>query len=599
MSFIVNRRDVDFLMYEILNLDELLASERYQDHDRETVAAVLDLAQQMAEEEFLPCAAELDEHEPVFEDGQAKTPPILKKILKSFVDAGLPTASFDTDLGGMQLPALVSNFVQGIFQAANAPALGYHFLTASNAHMLHACGSESLQAQFLAPMIEGRWLGTMCLSEPHAGSSLADIRTVATSKGDGLYHLSGTKMWISGGEQDISDNIVHMVLARTPDAPAGVRGISLFLVPKYRVNADGSLGDFNNVVLAGLNHKMGQRGTTNTLLNFGESGDCVGYLVGTENEGLKNMFHMMNEARIGVGMLATMSGLGGYLYSLDYARNRPQGRHPGDKDPNSPMLPIIEHADIRRLLMEQKVAVEGSMALLTYCSQLVDHQLISDDPQMSQRLTLLLELLTPVAKSWPSEYTLEANKHAIQILGGYGYTREYPVERLYRDNRLNPIHEGSHGIHGLDLLGRKVNLAGGVTLAIFEEEMQPALEAAAGSESLAALGEALANIWQLAKQTVETVNQEADTVTRLSSATPFLDAFGHVVIAWLWLRQALIAEQALQKGAQGDSDFYEGKVAACQFFYRYHLPQAAEKLRYVALQDRSVLDTQASWFTGQ
>ncbi|MEK9534987.1 MAG: acyl-CoA dehydrogenase, partial [Halieaceae bacterium] len=473
------------------------------------------------------------------------------------------------------------------------------FLTSSNAHMLQACGSEALRERYLPPLVEGRWFGTMCLSEPHAGSSLSDIRCMAEPVGDGSFKLTGTKMWISGGEQDISENIVHMVLARTPGAPPGVKGISLFLVPKIRVKEDGLLGEPNNIALAGLNHKMGQRGTTNTLLNFGEGGDCLGYLVGEENEGLKNMFHMMNEARIGVGMLATMSGLGGYLYSLDYARNRPQGRHPGDKDPNSPMLPIIEHADIRRLLMEQKVAVEGSIALLTYCSQLVDQQLIADDPQTSQRLTLLLELLTPVAKSWPSEYTLEANKHAIQILGGYGYTREYPVERLYRDNRLNPIHEGSHGIHGLDLLGRKVNLAGGVTLAIFEEEMQPALEAAAGSESLAAMGEALANIWQLAKQTVETVNQETDTVTRLSSATPFLDAFGHVVIAWLWLRQALIAEKALQKGAQGDADFYEGKVAACQFFYRYHLPQAAQKLRYVASQDRSVLDTQASWFTGR
>ncbi|MGB0624904.1 MAG: acyl-CoA dehydrogenase, partial [Luminiphilus sp.] len=429
--------------------------------------------------------------------------------------------------------------------------------------------------------------------------SLADIRTRAKDMGDGTYHLIGSKMWISGGDQDASENIVHLVLARLPDAPLGVRGISLFAVPKYLVNDDGTLGARNGVVTAGLNHKMGYRGTTNCLLSLGDPAPAIGTLVGEENHGLATMFHMMNEARIGVGMLATMSGLGGYLYSLDYARNRPQGRHPGDKDPNSPMLPIIEHADIRRLLMEQKVAVEGSIALLTYCSQLVDQQLISDDPQASQRLTLLLELLTPIAKSWPSEYTLEANKHAIQILGGYGYTREYPVERLYRDNRLNPIHEGSHGIHGLDLLGRKVNLAGGVTLTIFEEEMQPALEAAAGSESLSAMGEALNAIWQLAKQTVETVNQETDTVTRLSSATPFLDAFGHIVIAWLWLRQALIAQEALQKGAQADTGFYEGKVAACQFFFRYHLPQAAEKLRYVASQDRSVLETQASWFTGQ
>ena len=596
---IVNRRDIDFYLYELLDLEELLKNDRYQEHDRDTVTAILDLAQQIAEEAFLPCAAELDEHEPVFEAGRAITPDSLKACLKTFVEAGLPAATFDASLGGMQLPMLVANFMQGIFQAANGSAVGYIFLTTSNAHMLEACGSDALRARYLPPLVEGRWFGTMCLSEPHAGSSLSDIRCMAEPLGDGSFKLTGTKMWISGGDQDVSENIIHMVLARTPGAPAGVKGISLFLVPKYRVTETGEIGDFNHIALAGLNHKMGQRGITNTLLNFGEGGDCLGYLVGAEHEGLKNMFHMMNEARIGVGMGAAMSGLAGYLYSLDYARNRPQGRHPGINDPNSPMLPIIEHADIRRLLMEQKVTVEGSIALLSYCTQLVDQQEMAEDAAEKERLTLLLELLTPVAKSWPSEYTLEANKHAIQILGGYGYTREYPVERHYRDNRLNPIHEGTHGIQGMDLLGRKVNLAGGVTLSIFEEEMQPALEAAAGSETLAAMGEALTDIWQLVKRTVETVNQEADTVARLSSATPFLDAFGHVAIAWLWLRQAVIAREALQNGAQADADFYEGKVAACQFFYRYHLPQAAEKLRYVASQDRSVLDTQASWFTGQ
>ena len=599
MSMIVNRRDIDFYLYELLDLEELLKNDRYKEHDRDTVTAILDLAQQIAEEAFLPCAAELDEHEPIFEAGRAITPDSLKACLKTFVEAGLPAATFDASLGGMQLPMLVANFMQGIFQAANGSAVGYIFLTTSNAHMLEACGSDALRARYLPPLVEGRWFGTMCLSEPHAGSSLSDIRCMAEPLGDGSFKLTGTKMWISGGDQDVSENIIHMVLARTPGAPAGVKGISLFLVPKYRVTETGEIGDFNHIALAGLNHKMGQRGITNTLLNFGEGGDCLGYLVGAEHEGLKNMFHMMNEARIGVGMGAAMSGLAGYLYSLDYARNRPQGRHPGIKDPNSPMLPIIEHADIRRLLMEQKVTVEGSIALLSYCTQLVDQQEMAEDAAEKERLTLLLELLTPVAKSWPSEYTLEANKHAIQILGGYGYTREYPVERHYRDNRLNPIHEGTHGIQGMDLLGRKVNLAGGVTLSIFEEEMQPALQAAAGTETLAAMGEALTDIWQLVKRTVETVNQEADTVARLSSATPFLDAFGHVAIAWLWLRQAVIAREALQNGAQADADFYEGKVAACQFFYRYHLPQAAEKLRYVASQDRSVLDTQASWFIGQ
>ncbi len=270
MSTIVNRRDVDFYLDEMFDLGSLLASDRYSEHDRESISAILDLCQSMAEEEFLPCAAEHDENEPVFQDGQAITPDSLKACLKAFVEAGLPAATFDHDLGGMQLPVMVANFMQGIFQAANAPAVGYVFLTSSNAHMLQACGSEALRERYLPPLVEGRWFGTMCLSEPHAGSSLSDIRCMAEPVGDGSHKLTGTKMWISGGEQDISENIVHMVLARTPDAPPGVKGISLFLVPKIRVEEDGSLGEPNNIALAGLNHKMGQRGTTNTLLNFGE-----------------------------------------------------------------------------------------------------------------------------------------------------------------------------------------------------------------------------------------------------------------------------------------------------------------------------------------
>ena len=498
----------------------------------------------------------------------------------------------------MQLPMLVANFMQGIFQAANGSAVGYIFLTTSNAHMLEACGSDALRARYLPPLVEGRWFGTMCLSEPHAGSSLSDVRCMAEPLGDGSFKLTGTKMWISGGDQDVSENIVHMVLARTPGAPAGVKGISLFLVPKYRVTETGEIGDFNHIALAGLNHKMGQRGITNTLLNFGEGGDCLGYLVGAEHEGLKNMFHMMNEARIGVGMGAAMSGLAGYLYSLDYARNRPQGRHPGIKDPNSPMLPIIEHADIRRLLMEQKVTVEGSIALLSYCTQLVDQQVMAEDAAEKERLTLLLELLTPVAKSWPSEYTLEANKHAIQILGGYGYTREYPVERHYRDNRLNPIHEGTHGIQGMDLLGRKVNLAGGKALDLLEQEIQSLLDEVSGMPQLEPLAASLKQAWQDVVNTVNAVNDHADVLARLANATPFLDAFGHVVIAWLWLWQAVIAQRALENEPTVDADFYQGKLAACTFFYRYHLPQAREKLSYVGSMDRTALDAKAAWFTG-
>ncbi|MEM7612862.1 MAG: acyl-CoA dehydrogenase family protein, partial [Pseudomonadota bacterium] len=410
MSMIVNRRDLDFYFYEMLDLDALLSHPRYEDYDRDMVAAMLDTAQQIAEEKFLPIAQKLDANEPQFVNGKVEMIPEVKEAVDAFTDAGLVAASFDSDLGGMQLPWLVYSAMNGMFTCANNGATGYLFLTTANANMLNACGSDELKRRFLPPMLEGRWFGTMCLSETQAGSSLADIRTTATRRDDGSFSLVGTKMWISGGEQELSENIVHMVLARTPDAPAGVRGISLFLVPKYRVDDEGNVGAWNNIVLAGLNHKMGQRGTTNCLLNFGEGGESVGYLVGRENEGLANMFHMMNEARIGVGHGAVMCALGGYLHSLDYARERQQGRLAGQKDPESPQVPIIRHADVRRMLLTQKAFVEGGQALIYYCASLQDREATTDDAAALGEIKLLLELLTPVAKSWPSEYCLEANK---------------------------------------------------------------------------------------------------------------------------------------------------------------------------------------------
>ena len=401
MSMIINRRDMDFLMYEMLDLESILESERYADYDRVTITAFLDSSQQIAEQVFLPHAAKLDANEPSFDGERVHIIPEVKEALDAYKDAGLFAAGFDLDVGGLQLPWMAYQVITGLFTCANGPLIGYAFLTAANANMLNTCGSEELKSIYLQPMLEGRWFGTMCLSETQAGSSLSDIRTKAEKTEAGHYNISGTKMWISGGEQEISENIVHMVLAKIPGSPAGVRGISLFLVPKYRVNTDGTLGEKNNVSLAGLNHKMGQRGTTNTLLNFGEQGECHGYLVGNENEGLANMFHMMNEARIGVGYGAVMYGLAGFLYSLDYARNRPQGRLPDNKNPETPQVNIIEHADIKRLLMAQKVYVEGGQALIMYCSKLVDLQKITMDAEEQKRLALLLDILTPIAKSWP------------------------------------------------------------------------------------------------------------------------------------------------------------------------------------------------------
>ena len=335
-------------------------------------------------------------------------------------------------------------------------------------------------------MLAGRFSGTMCLSEPQAGSSLADIVTRAESRDDGTYRLFGSKMWISGGDHELTENIVHLVLAKIPGGPAGTKGISLFVVPKFLVDADGNIGQRNDVVLAGLNHKMGFRGITNTVLNFGEGrfrpgGEpgAVGYLVGEPHRGITYMFRMMNEARLGIGMGAVALGYTGYLKSLEYARERPQGRPVTASDPSTPQVPIIDHPDVKRMLLAQKSYVEGALALGLYCARLVDLAHSAETDEERDTTTLLLDILTPVAKSWPSQWCLEANNLAIQVLGGYGYTREYDVEQHYRDNRLNPIHEGTHGIQSLDLLGRKVTQRNGASLVAVGEAVADTIAAAA------------------------------------------------------------------------------------------------------------------------
>ena len=598
MSMIVNRRDLDFMLYEALGLDTLLESERYADYDRESLDAMLSLCQSIAEDEFLPCAAKLDANEPQFIDGKVETIPELKQAIAAFKEAGLSASGYDADIGGMQLPWMVDQALNGLFVCANNPVHIYLFLTQGVANMLNACGSDELKDIYLGKLVAGDWFGTMCLSEPQAGSSLADIRTKAEPLADGSYKISGTKMWISGGEQDLTDNIVHMVLAKVPGSPAGVKGISLFLVPKVRVNDDGSLGDSNNVALAGLNHKMGCRGATNTLLNFGENGDCLGYLVGQENQGLANMFHMMNEARISVGMSAVMTALGGYLYSLDYARNRPQGRALENKNPELPQVMISEHADIKRMLMTQKAFIEGAQMLMYYSSQIIDQQKVSDDSTQNQRMGLLLELLTPICKSWPSEYCLEANKLAIQVLGGYGYTREYPVERLYRDNRLNHIHEGTWGIQGLDILGRKVNMHNGAAVVILREEVQLTIDTAMAYPPLVDYCNQLTKTLSQIEDTIEAVSCCDDKSLALANATIFLDAMGHAVIAWMWLKQAVAATAGLADGNSSDSDFYTGKLAATAFFFRYELPKSKASLELVASLDSTCYDLTAEQFLG-
>ena len=602
MSLLISRRDLNFLVYEWLDAIALTKRDRYAQHDRATFDAVMDTAEKLAVDFFAPHNRKSDLNEPTFDGDRVTIIAEVKTALDAFSAAGLITASFDETLGGMQLPVVIYNAMMAYFTAANAGTTAYPFLTTANANLIVAHGSSAQIETYVKPMLAGRFFGTMCLSEPQAGSSLSDLKTRAQPQADGTYRLFGNKMWISAGEHELSENIVHLVLARLPDAPPGVKGISLFIVPKFLVEDDGSVGARNDVVLAGLNHKMGYRGTTNCLLNFGEgkhtpggSGGAVGYLVGEANKGLACMFHMMNEARIGVGLGATVIGYTGYLHSLDYAKTRPQGRNVLDKDPLSPQLNIIEHADVRRMLLAQKSYVEGAMALNLYCAKLVDEERTAADEQSRKDLTLLLDILTPIAKSWPSQWCLEANSLAIQVLGGYGYTRDFPVEQFYRDNRLNAIHEGTHGIQALDLLGRKVVMQNGGAFKLLGGRISETVArglAAQQTDTKRFAGELGAIAARLAAVT-QALWGANDVNRTLANATVYLEAFGHVVIAWIWLEQSLAASAHFN---DADSDFYHGKWQACRYFYTFELPKVAPMLDLLASLDRTTLDMQPEWF---
>ena len=374
MAGIINRRDLDFQLFEVLDAEALTQRPRYAEHSRETFAAVLDTATAIAEEKFAPHNRKADEHEPTFDGRRVSMIPEVGEALKAFCEAGFIAAAHDFERGGMQLPVLLTQAAFSLFKGANVGTAAYPFLTIANANVIHRFGSDAQRAKFLGPLLAGRFFGTMVLTEPQAGSSLSDISTSATPNADGTYSIVGNKIFISAGDHELSENIVHLVLAKIPGGPPGVKGISLFIVPKFHVHGDGSLGTRNDVQLTGLIHKMGYRGTTSTMLSFGEKGECIGELVGEPHKGLNYMFHMMNEARIGVGMGAVMLGYRGYLASLDYAKERPQGRAPTNKNPNDPQLKLIEHADIRRMLLAQKAYVEAGYALCLYCARLVDEQ---------------------------------------------------------------------------------------------------------------------------------------------------------------------------------------------------------------------------------
>ena len=606
------RHTVDFLLYNWLSVQGLAERPRFADHSRETFDAVLDTCERIAREKYAPFNRTVDIEEPAFDGEKVILPACTQDAHDAYMQSGMLSAAQDEDIGGMQLPYTVEAAANAFFACASV-SIGGGMLTVGNANLLMKHGSDLQKQVFALNEFNGRFAGTMCLSEPQAGSSLSDVATRATPDGDDhasdplgpRYRLKGNKMWISTGDHELTENIIHLVLAKIPGADgktiAGTKGISLFIVPKKLVDPQGQLtGERNDVALAGLNHKLGWRGTVNTLLNFGEGkypvrghAGAIGYLVGEPGKGLQCMFHMMNEARIGVGLAATMLGMAGYQASLDYAQNRTQGRPvgPAGKDPAQPPVRLIEHADIKRMLLAQKAYGEGALALGLYCARLVDDLHTGDETQQHQA-QWLLEVLTPIVKSWPSEWCLEANSLAIQIHGGYGYTRDFAVEQYWRDNRLNMIHEGTHGIQAMDLLGRKVLLEQGKGLKMLGERMQDTIAKALSQahqvssahepREIAALqthAHALQHAWSEVVQTSQAAWQGNDPALSLANAVPYMQAFGHTVLAWIWLDVAL--------ASHGKDAASQGRRQACRFFYHYELPKIGAWLQVVRDRDNT------------
>jgi len=606
------RPTVEFLLYQWLDAQNLPGRERFADHSRDTFDAVLDTCERIAREKYAPFNRTVDAQEPQFDGDKVILPQCTYDAQKAYAASGMLSAAQDYDIGGMQLPYTVEAAANSFFGLASI-SMGSGLLTVGNANLLMVHGTEVQQKVFALNEFSGRFSGTMCLSEPQAGSSLSDVATRAVPDGEGYesdplgprYRLKGNKMWISAGEHELTENIIHLVLAKIPGPDGklvpGTRGISLFIVPKKLVDTEGNLtGVRNDVALAGLNHKLGWRGTTNTLLNFGEGkypvdgeAGAVGYLVGQAGKGLHCMFHMMNEARIGIGMAATMLGLAGYYASLDYAKNRPQGRpvqNPKDKDAAAaavvkdvaqPQVRIIEHADVKRMLLAQKSYGEGALALNLFCARLVDEQ-ATGDSAAADEARLLLEVLTPIAKSWPSEWCLEANSLAIQIHGGYGYTRDFPVEQYWRDNRLNMIHEGTHGIQAMDLLGRKVLMENGRGLQLLAARINATIERAIQVPELAAHANALGSALQQVGAATKAAWSSGRPTDALANAVPYMQAFGHTVLAWVWLDVALATLQADAQLAQAAS---VGRMGSMRFFFHYELPKIGAWLQVVSSRD--------------
>ncbi|KOF02134.1 acyl-CoA dehydrogenase [Roseivirga seohaensis subsp. aquiponti] len=568
-----NLNTIKFLMYNVHQTEELLEANRYAAYDKPSIDLLLDSVKTFCDKSLHPFIKEMDEKPSSFANGVITIHPQFESILKESGEMGLVAAMFEEKDGGLQLPNIVFHTLYFMMEAANNHVTGYLGLTAGAANLIVSFGNDFLKETYAQKMMSLEWTGTMCLTEPQAGSSLSDVKTTASLQEDGTYKINGQKIFISSGDHQFAENIIHLVLARTEGAPSGTKGVSLFVVPKKIVAADGSLGK-QQVIVAGEFEKLGQRGYCTSHLVFEDS---VGHMIGDENHGLIYMFQMMNEARIATGRMGTGIASAAYYASLQYAKERPQGRKltsSGKKDLDEDQTLIINHPDVKRMLLFQKAIVEGSLSLVMQAAHYVDLEHISEGEEKG-RYNLLLELLTPIAKTYPSEKGLEAVSTGLQVLGGYGFCMDFILQQYYRDIRIISIYEGTTGIQSLDLLGRKVGLKNGKVLEWLAEEIQSTIKEASAHDSLQfnirVLGESLNSIQQVLGALMPHA-QNGDFERYLADATIFMDLFGTVVMGWQWLKIGVSAQKALDTNdSTYATDFYESKLHTLQFFYKYEM----------------------------
>jgi len=569
----VSLENLKFLLYDVHQLEELFKEKWFSEYNREAIDMMLDASKDYADREMLPYFEEMDRQGCTIKDGVVKVHPQIHKIFNYMGETGWINATRSFDDGGMQLPHIAHIASGIIYSAANNSAIGFSMLTAGAARLIMSFGSEELKEKFTHKMYGGKWQGTMAMTEPDAGSSLSDITTSAVRQDDGTFKITGQKIFISGGDYDDVENVVHLMLVKIKDSPKGARGISLFVVPKKRIEADGSLID-NDVITAGLFHKMGQHAYVTTHLMMGEKENCVGYLVGEENLGLKYMFQMMNSARIEVGLTGASIASAAYYASLEYAQERLQGRNPDTKNPNEAPTAIINHADVRRMLFFQKAVAEGSISLALECSRLIDLMIVTEGEEKENN-RLLLEILTPIMKTYPTEMGIQSTSAGVQCLGGYGFCVDFPLEQMYRDIRITTLYEGTTGIQSMDLLGRKMTMQGGKAAKLLFGEISKTISEAGSFDSTKRHATTLMGVLSKYQQVLNRLLGLAGggkLEEFLSDANLFMEVSGHIVISWQWLKQGIAAQKILDSGVD-NSIFYESKIKTMDYYYAYELPK--------------------------